>query len=80
MIVNTVDAKDWNENIIKIYKTYIKQDKFKARQAKKKDESAEQLNRHLMHVEQSLNQVSSGNDKILRGKQKDITRRMRQNS
>lgn len=80
MIVNTVDAKDWNENIIKIYKTYIKQDKFKARQAKKKDESAEQLNRHLMHVEQSLNQVSSGNDKILRGKQKDITRRMRQNA
>ena len=80
MIVNTVDAKDWNENIIKIYKTFIKQDKFKARQAKKKDESAEQLNRHLMHVEQSLNQVSSGNDKILRGKQKDITRRMRQNA
>lgn len=80
MIVNTIDAKDWNEHIIKIYKTFIKQDKFKARQVKKKDESAEQLNRHLMHVEQSLNQVSSGNDKILRGKQKDITRRMRQNA
>ena len=40
MIVNTVDAKDWNENIIKIYKTFIKEDKFKARQVKKKDQSA----------------------------------------
>jgi len=41
MIVNTIDAKDWNEHIIKIYKTFIKEDKFKARQVKKKDESAE---------------------------------------
>ena len=40
MIVNTVDDKDWNENIIKIYKTFIKEDKFKARQVKKKDQSA----------------------------------------
>ena len=33
-----------------------------------------------MHVEMSLQQVSVSNDKILRGKEKDISRRMKENS
>lgn len=33
-----------------------------------------------MHVELSLQQVANSNDKILRGKEKDITRRMKENS
>lgn len=33
-----------------------------------------------MHVEMSLQQVANSNDKILRGKEKDITRRMEENS
>jgi hypothetical protein len=33
-----------------------------------------------MHAELSLQQVSAGNDKILRGKEKDIARRMKENA
>jgi hypothetical protein len=68
MIINTIDPKEWNSNFVKIYQAYIKEDKFKSRQSKKKDDTSEEINRHLMHVEQSLLQVSTGNDKILKGK------------
>jgi hypothetical protein len=77
MIINTIDPKDWNAAFIKIYQSYIKEEKFKSRQAKKKDDTSEEINRHLIHVEQSLLQVSTGNDKILKGKEKDVVRKMK---
>lgn len=80
MIINTIDPKDWNDSFIKIYQSYIKEEKFKSRQSKKKDDTSEEINRHLIHVEQSLLQVSTGNDKILKGKEKDVVRKMKENS
>ena len=80
MIINTIDPKDWNDSFIKIYQSYIKEEKFKSRQSKKKDDTSEEINRHLIHVEQSLLQVSTGNDKILKGKEKDVVRKMIENS
>jgi hypothetical protein len=37
MLVNTVDPKDWNGELIKIYQNYIKEDKYQSRKSKKKD-------------------------------------------
>lgn len=68
MIINTVDPKDWNSSFIKIYQSYIKEDKHEAKRNKKKDDTSEEINRHLIHVEQSLAQVSIGTDRILKGK------------
>lgn len=36
--------------------------------------------RHLRHVEESLMQVTSGADKVLRGKEKEVMRKMKENS
>jgi len=39
MIINTIDPKDWNASFIKIYQSYIKEDKHRNRRAKKKDDN-----------------------------------------
>lgn len=41
MIINTVDQKEWNSSFVKVYQSYIKQDKFKHRQTRKKDNTSE---------------------------------------
>jgi hypothetical protein len=38
------------------------------------------MNRHLNHVEQSLIQAAKGNEKMIKAKEKDITRKMKENS
>jgi hypothetical protein len=61
-IVNTVDPNEWNPAIIKIYQSYIKEDKFKTRTINKnKEEMSEEMSRHLNHVEQSLLHATKGN-------------------
>lgn len=80
MVINTVDPKDWNAEFVKIYQTYIKEDKHKDRQKKKKDDTSEEINRHLIHVEQSLLHVTTGNDRIMKGKDKEVFRKMKENS
>lgn len=75
-----MDQKEWIPAFVKIYQSYIKEDKFKSRTSKKKDDTTEEINRHLIHVEQSLIQVSTGNEKILKGKEKDVIRKMKENS
>lgn len=76
-----MDQKEWSGQIIRLYQTYIKEDKFKSHQkGKKKDDTVDEINRHLIHVEQSLMQVSSGNDKLIKGKEKDVIRKMKENS
>ncbi len=79
-IVTTIDQKEWVSHFLKVYQSYIREDKFKSRQNKKKDATSEEINRHLIHVEQSLIHVSTGNDKILKGKEKDVVRKMKENS
>ena len=46
----------------------------------KEEQTAEELNRHLMHVEESLAQVHAGNEKVMKGKEKELTRKMKENS
>ena len=41
MIKTSVDQSKWNEELIKLYKTYVKEDKFKSRAGKKKDATSE---------------------------------------
>ncbi len=41
MIINTIDQKEWNNSFIKIYQSYIKEEKFKNRQTRKKDHTSE---------------------------------------
>ncbi len=76
MIVNTLDQKEWNTRLVQIYQAYIKEDKFKNRQTRKKDDNSEEINRHLIHVEQSLFQISSGNNKNLKRKEEEIMKKM----
>ena len=40
MIVNTLDQKEWNTRLVQIYQAYIKEDKFKNRQTRKKDDNS----------------------------------------
>lgn len=40
-IINTIDPKEWNEHFIKIYKAYIKEEKFRSKQTRKKDDTSE---------------------------------------
>lgn len=80
MVVNTMDPKDWNSQFVTIYQTYIKEDRHKNRQKDQKDDTREEISRHLMHVEQSLMHVSAGNDKIIKGKEKEVVRKMKENS
>ena len=79
MIKTTMDQSKWNEQLIKLYKTYVKEDKFKSRNSKKKDATSEEITRHLIHVEQSLEQVSKGNNRVLKGKDKEVHRKMKEN-
>lgn len=80
MIINTVDQKEWNNSFVKIYQSYIKEDKFRHRQVRKKDHTSEEINRHLVHVEQSLFQITSGNMKSIKRKEEEITKKMEENS
>jgi hypothetical protein len=80
MVINTIDPKDWNGEFIKIYQTHIKEDKHKNRRDKKKDDTVEEITRHLVHVEQSLVQVTAGTDRLLKGKDKEVVRKMKENS
>lgn len=47
---------------------------------RKNDNTSEEINRHLIHVEQSLQQVATGNEKILKGKEKEVFRKMKENA
>ena len=80
LVINTVDPQDWNGEFIKIYQNHIKEDKHKHKTNKKKDDTSEEINRHLVHVEQSLIQVTSGTDRIMKGKDKEVFRKMKENS
>jgi hypothetical protein len=40
-IVNTIDQKEWASPFLKVYQSYIREDKFKSRQNKKKDATSE---------------------------------------
>lgn len=55
-------------------------EKYENKAAKKKDDTSEEINRHLIHVEESLMQVTSGTEKILKGKEKEVMRKMKENS
>ena len=50
MTVNTIDPKEWNQHFIKMYQTFVKEDNFKNKKGKKKDEGVNEINRHLKHV------------------------------
>lgn len=63
-----MDASHWNAELIKIYQNYIQESKYESKPNKKKDDTSEEINRHLIHVEESLIQVTSGTEKILKGK------------
>lgn len=41
---------------------------------------SEEMSRHLNHVEQSLIQAAKGNQKMIKAKEKDIIRKMKENS
>jgi len=66
--------------LVKLYQSYIKEDHFKNMKKKSKDATSEEINRHLVHVEQSLMQVTAGNQKILKAKELDVKRKMKQNA
>lgn len=78
--MNNFDPKEWNGELIAIYKNYIKVEKYENKTAKKKEDTSEEINRHLIHVEESLMQVTSGTEKLLRGKEKEVMRKMKENS
>lgn len=80
IIVNEMDQKQWPSAIVKVYQQYIKEDHFKNMKKKSKDATSEEINRHLIHVQQSLMQVTAGNQKILKGKDLDVKRKMKQNA
>jgi hypothetical protein len=40
MVINMVDPQQWNGEFVKIYQNYIKEDKHKDRQQKKKDDTS----------------------------------------
>jgi hypothetical protein len=40
MVINTVDQKEWTQAFLKLYQTYIKEEKFKNR-GRKKDETSQ---------------------------------------
>ena len=63
---------------MKVYQNYIKDEKVKKN--KKTDNTSEEINRHLIHVEQSLQQVATGNEKMLKGKEKEVVRKMKENA
>ena len=75
-----MDPQDWNNEFIKIYQNHIKEERHKSRVNKKKDDTSDEINRHLVHVEQSLMQVTSGTDRIMKGKDKEVFRKMKENS
>ena len=74
-----MDQSRWNEEFVKLYKGYVKEDKFRVHGSKKQDATSEEVNRHLVHVEQSLEQVSKGNNRMLKGKEKEVHRKMKEN-
>lgn len=75
-----MDPKEWSSALVKFYQTYIKDDNFKYMKRKSKDATSEEINRHLIHVEQSLMQVTAGNQKVLKAKELDTKRKMKQNA
>ena len=50
------------------------------KKTKEGDNTSEEINRHLIHVEQSLQQVATGNEKVLKGKEKEVFRKMKENA
>lgn len=40
VVVNTLDPKEWNPALVKIYQSYIKEDRHKSKRNKKKDDSS----------------------------------------
>jgi hypothetical protein len=78
-LVNNTDAKDWNDEIVRLYQAYIRQDRHDNK-GKQSDDTSEELTRHLRHVEESLMQVTSGAEKVVKGKEKEVMRKMKENS
>lgn len=66
--MNNTDPKEWNKSLVKVYQSFIQTDKFKPKTHKNEESTCDEINRHLIHVEQSLLQVATGNDKMLKGK------------
>ena len=75
-----MDQKEWPSALVKLYQTYIKEDHFKNMKKKSKDATSEEINRHLVHVEQSLIQATLGTQKVLKAKELDNKRKMKQNA
>lgn len=80
ILVNNVDPKEWNVGLVKLYQTYAQEEKHKSKTQKKNDNTSEEINRHLIHVEQSLHQVATGNEKMLKGKEMEVVRKMKENA
>ena len=79
-VVNNIDSKDWNGELVKIYQKYIREERHSSRRDVQRDDTCAEVTRHLAHVEQSLVQVSGGADRLLRGKEKEVVRKMKENS
>jgi hypothetical protein len=47
---------------------------------KQNENTTEELNRHLIHLEKSLHQVGMSNDRALKGCEKDVVRKLRENA
>lgn len=47
---------------------------------KKKNDTCDELNRHLIHVEESLIQVTSGAERALKDRDKEVLKKMKENS
>jgi hypothetical protein len=50
MVVNNVDAKDWNNELVKIYQKYIREERHSTRKDQKRDDTFAEVTRHLAHV------------------------------
>lgn len=78
--MNNVNPKDWNAYLVKLYQTYVKEDSRKVSHGKKKNDTSEELNRHLIHVEESLIHVTTGAERALRERDKEVIKKMKENS
>ena len=78
-LVNDVEPRARGTEILKVYQQYVK---FKKPQTehKSENEATDELNRHLVHLEQSLFQVNQSNDKYLQGREEEMTRKMKENA
>lgn len=79
-LVNNVDPKEWNPRIVELYQQYVGTSAQEESKKKPNENTAEELNRHLIHLEKSLHQVGLSNDRELKGREKDIGKKLKENA